>query len=396
MTYIVYASYYLARLNFSVALPLIGEDLQFSKFAFGLIGGAFSISYAVGQFINGQLVESLGAKRIATLGLVLSAVMNLLFGYADLFIFFVVIWSINGYAQSTGWPSVVKIISNWFKSGLGTVGGVFGSCFLVGNMIAWSLLGYITANFGWRNAFLAPSLLLVLMAVIFYLLVEEKPEGSNHIKRTDFPEGVKSRFKGVLFSKEIIVVSLAYMLLQFVRSGFTLWAPSYLFETYGLPLDVTGYIAAVIPIGGIVGSMLSGWLSDQIKSLRRTSIIFVLILLLSLTLSIFYHAASYDFQIGIVLLFLSGLMLYGPHTLMVTVIPMEYKDTHGVASVAGFIDGIGYIGSTFADPLIGWIIDIQGWNSAVTFWLLSSLIAALLVGLVSWSDKRKLRIYSSG
>jgi len=396
VTYIVYASYYLARLNFSVALPLIGEDLQFSKFAFGLIGGAFSISYAVGQFINGQLVESLGAKRIATLGLVLSAVMNLLFGYADLFIFFVVIWSINGYAQSTGWPSVVKIISNWFKSGLGTVGGVFGSCFLVGNMIAWSLLGYITANFGWRNAFLAPSLLLVLMAVIFYLLVEEKPEGSNHIKRTDFPEGVKSRFKGVLFSKEIIVVSLAYMLLQFVRSGFTLWAPSYLFETYGLPLDVTGYIAAVIPIGGIVGSMLSGWLSDQIKSLRRTSIIFVLILLLSLTLSIFYHAASYDFQIGIVLLFLSGLMLYGPHTLMVTVIPMEYKDTHGVASVAGFIDGIGYIGSTFADPLIGWIIDIQGWNSAVTFWLLSSLIAALLVGLVSWSDKRKLRIYSSG
>ena len=269
-----YASYFLARLNFSVALPSISGDLQYSKFALGLIGTAFSISYAVGQFVNGQLVESLGAKRIAILGLILSAVTSLLFGYADLLIFFVIIWSINGYAQSTGWPSAVKIISNWFKSGIGTVGGVFGSCFLVGNMIAWPLLGYITTNFGWRTAFLAPSLLLVLMAIIFCLCVDEKPEGSRQVRKTAFPK-VKSRFKRILLSTEIVTISLAYMLLQFVRSGFTLWAPSYLFEMYGLSLDITGYIAAMISIGGIVGSAISGWLSDRAKSFGRNPIIFM-------------------------------------------------------------------------------------------------------------------------
>ena len=395
MTYVTYASYYLARLNFSIALPLMGEDLQFSKLALGLIGGAFSISYAIGQFINGQLIDSLGAKKIAVIGLILSAAMNLLFGYADLFILFVIIWCINGYAQSTGWPSVVKIISNWFKSGLGTVGGAFGSCFLVGNTIAWLLLGYITANFGWRNAFLAPSILLMSMAVLFYLGIEEKPKESKHDKKAGKTEAVKSRFKRILFSKEIVTISLAYMLLQFVRSGLTLWAPSYLFETYGLPLDVTGYMATAIPIGGIAGSIISGWLSDRAKNFRRTSIIFILILFLSLTLLTFYHAASYGFQVGIALLFLSGLVFYGPHTLIVTVIPMEHRDTYGAASVAGFIDGIGYIGSTFADPLIGWIVDIQGWSGAVTFWLLSSLIAALLIGSVSWSGRRKLRTICS-
>jgi len=393
VTYIVYASYYLARLNFSIALPSISGDLQYSKFALGLIGGAFSISYAVGQFVNGQLVESLGAKRIAILGLILSAVMSLLFGYADLLIFLVVIWSINGYAQSTGWPSVVKIISNWFKSGLGTVGGVFGSCFLVGNMIAWPLLGYITANFGWRTAFLTPSLLLVLVAIIFYLCVDEKPEGSRQVRKTAFPK-INSRFKQILLSKELLTLSLAYMLLQFVRSGFTLWAPSYLFETYDLSLDITGYVAAVIPIGGIVGSAISGWFSDRAKRLGRQTIIFMLILSLSLTLLAFYHMASYSFQMGIVLLFLAGLTLYGPHILMVTVIPMEHKDTYGAASVAGFIDGVGYIGSTFADPFIGWIVDVQGWNGAVIFWLISSLAAALLVGGLSWNSiKRVLSSY---
>jgi len=71
------------------------------------------------------------------------------------------------------------------------------------------------------------------------------------------------------------------------------------------------------------------------------------------------------------------------------VIPIEHGESYGAASVAGFIDGLGYIGSTFADPFIGWIVDAQGWDGALTFWLISSLAAALLIGMLSWSDMRK-------
>jgi len=383
-----YASYYLARLNYSIAIPSISIDLQYSKFTLGLIGGAFSISYAIGQFVNGQLVDSLGAKRISLLGLILSAFMSLLFGYTDLLIFFVIIWSINGYAQSTGWPSVVKIISNWFKSKIGTIGGIFGSCFLVGNIISWPLLGYITTNYGWRAAFLAPSVLLVLAAMIFYLGVNEKPGEDKQAVKTE-ALNAKSRFKRILLSKELVTISLAYMLLQFVRSGFTLWAPSYLFETWRLSLDVTGYAAAIIPLGGVIGSMIFGWLSDKTKGLGRRTIIFLLILSLSFVLLAFYHTSSYNLQLGMALLFLSGLTLYSPHILIATVIPIEHRESHGAGSVAGFIDGVGYIGSTFADPFIGWIVDVQGWNGAVTFWLISSLAAAFLLGISSWKKEKK-------
>jgi len=380
----------LARLNFSIALPSIIEDLQYSKFALGLIGGAFSISYAIGQFVNGQLVDSLGAKRIAVFGLILSGIMSMLFGYADLLLLFVIIWSINGYAQSTGWPSVVKIISNWFRSNIGTIGGIFGSCFLVGNLMAWPLLGYIAANFGWRAAFLSPPLLLFLMALLFYLFVDEKPEGEEDIHlREKGISGVKTGFKQILLSKKIVSISLAYMLLQFVRSGFTLWAPSYLFEIYSLSVDVAGCIAAVIPLGGIVGSAISGWFSDKAERFGRLPIIFALIISLSLILLTFYNAASYSLQLGIALLFLAGLTLYGPHTLMATVIPIEHKEDHGAASVAGFIDGMGYIGSTFADPFIGWIVDSQGWNGAVTFWLASSFSSAFLIGMLIWTGLKR-------
>jgi sugar phosphate permease len=68
---------------------------------------------------------------------------------------------------------------------------------------------------------------------------------------------------------------------------------------------------------------------------------------------------------------------------------MEHNDTYGAASMAGFIDGVGYIGLTFADPFIGWIVDVQGWNGVVIFWIISSLTAALLVGGLNWSDMKR-------
>lgn len=366
-----------------MALPCIGEDLQYSKLTLGLIGGAFSISYGLGQFLNGQLVDSLGAKRLIVLGLVLSAFMNILFGYIDIPVLMVVIWGINGYAQSTGWPSVVKIISNWFRSSIGTIGGMFGSCFLVGNMIAWPALAYVMAKYGWRAAFLAPPLLLVLVTILFYLGVSDRPKGVEQICEIHVPR-VKFGFREILLSTELVTIASAYTLLQLVRSGFTLWAPSFLLETYNLSLDLAGYAAAIIPLGGIVGSMVSGWLSDRTKRFPRPFIMFLLILSLSLSLLTFHSIASHSLQLGVILLFLVGLTLYGPHVLMATVIPMEHERNHGVAGVAGFIDGIGYIGSTIADPFIGWIVDVQGWSGAATFWFISSLAAAFLMGMLSF------------
>jgi len=385
LSYLTYASYYLTRLSFSVALPVMQLDLGYSKFGLGLIGGLFSISYALGQFVNGQLAEK-GARRLVLIGLVLSVAMNLLFGYMDALIFLMIVWSVNGYAQSTGWPSVVKIIRNWFRSGdLGSIGGLFGSCFLVGNMVSWFALGWIVANFGWRAVFLLPALPVILVASLFYLYVSDEPTVRTSVNKVE-GLGARYRLQQILSSKRLITIAIAYTLLQFVRSGFTLWAPSYLLETYSVSLDVASYMSAVIPLGGIIGSVTSGWLSDRVKKFGRVPVISALILFLSFLIPAFYSAASYGLQAGLFLLLLSGFALYGPHVIMATVVPMEQEESYGVAGVAGFIDGIGYIGLLFADPFIGWTIDVHGWNGVVTFWLLSSVAAAFLT-LILWFDE---------
>ncbi|MCD6538705.1 MFS transporter [Candidatus Bathyarchaeota archaeon] len=377
VTYVTYASYYLTRLNYSIAVPSISMDLQLSRFILGLIGGAFSIAYATGQFLNGPIIDSFGAKRAVLLGLVLTSTLSLIFSYSSLPLLLMIVWCLNGYAQSLGWPSVVRIISNWFRSGRWRVGGAFGSCFLVGNMIAWPLLGYVAAKYGWRAAFYLPPILLILMAVIFYLCVEESPRDAER----DEIVGMRFRFKGILSSRNLILASLAYVMIQIVRSGFTLWIPSYLFESWNLPLDMVGCAAAAIPIGGILGSATLIFILDRMEGSRRRLIVSLLTLSLGLTIMLIRGLSSSNIHVGIVLLLILGLTLYTPHIIISTVIPMEYGCSYGVASVAGFIDGMGYVGSTFANPFVGWILDVYGWDGAIIFWLTSSLLASLLIGL---------------
>jgi sugar phosphate permease len=71
----------LFRLNFSIALLGIESDLKYTKTSLGFISAAFSLFYAVGQFVNGRLVNRVGARRLIFIGLTLSIAMNWLFGY---------------------------------------------------------------------------------------------------------------------------------------------------------------------------------------------------------------------------------------------------------------------------------------------------------------------------
>lgn len=374
----------MARLNFSVVLPLISLELNFSKFSLGLIGGAYSISYALGQFIHGQLVERYGPRKILLFGLLLSALMNLLFGFVDYFVLFFVVWAVNGFAQAAGWPSVIKLVSSSFSSGFGRVGGFFGSCFLVGNMVAWPIVGYIVSVFGWRMGFIVPAAVLVMLAFFIYFYVKDS---ENDIVERRNIVWIKN-FKKLFSSRNIVVIALAFVLLQFVRSVFTLWAPTYLFEEFGLSLELASYFAVTIPFGGIWGSIFSGWLLDRLKIFGRRFVLCLLVSLLSIITLVLYFATHLSLGLGILLLFLIGFSLYGPHVVMSAVIPMEFDKTFGGASVAGFIDGLGYFGLMFADSFTGWLIESYGWNGVIMFCFISSISTIILLHLF-YKEKEK-------
>ena len=96
-----YASYYLCRVNFAVAQPLILREFPtWTAAQIGLIPSIYAMCYAVGQVINGTLGERFGARRLMTVALVGAAVTNMLFSVSSSLAMLLVLWAV---AIGLGW-----------------------------------------------------------------------------------------------------------------------------------------------------------------------------------------------------------------------------------------------------------------------------------------------------
>ncbi len=61
LLWLAYASYYLCRLNFAAAQPaILAEFPDWTDAKIGLIPSVYAGVYAVGQFVNGQLIGTPG------------------------------------------------------------------------------------------------------------------------------------------------------------------------------------------------------------------------------------------------------------------------------------------------------------------------------------------------
>ncbi len=98
--WVTYGSFYLCRVNMSIALPDIMKEFGYSRTEVGMIGSALFAAYAIGQFINGQLGDKFGARKLITLGIIVSAVDEYSFGFAKTLSAMIIIWGVNGYFQS--------------------------------------------------------------------------------------------------------------------------------------------------------------------------------------------------------------------------------------------------------------------------------------------------------
>ena len=80
-SWVTYASFYLCRVNMSIAIPGIMDEFDLTKTVMGGILSALLAMYAIGQFINGQLGDKIGPRKLVTIGVLASAILNFLFPF---------------------------------------------------------------------------------------------------------------------------------------------------------------------------------------------------------------------------------------------------------------------------------------------------------------------------
>jgi len=403
--WITYATFYLTRVNFSVAIPGIIQEYGISKTEIGAVLTALFLAYAFGQFVNGQLGDKFGARKLVTFGLIASGILNIIFGFNHAFTGMIIIWALNGYFQSMGWSPTVKTLANWFPTDRrGKMAGFLGTSYQIGNVFSWALAGFIVGMLGWRWAFFLPGIIVIISAIHYWIRVRNAPEevglptieeeenGIENVEKKDVKKDYHLGFRYtiglVVKNPAIWAVALSLFALNIVRYGFLDWAPTYMFEVQKAAISIAAYKAMLFPAAGCIGALFAGWASEKFFKNRRAPVAAIMLFLLAIFAFIYPNIPVESWQLSLICLMAVGFMTYGPHVLIVTAMPMDFGTRKAAASATGFIDGMGYIGAALTGIAGGWLIDNLGWDYAFYFWVVGAIFAGILM-LLLWNYKSK-------
>ncbi|MBQ9893143.1 MAG: MFS transporter [Bacteroidales bacterium] len=416
-----YALYYVCRLSIGVMKqPLIDAGLL-SATQLGIIGACLYWSYAVGKLVNGFLADGANIKRFMATGLIISVAMNLCMGILGvsavdgnignyiLFPAFAVCWAINGWGQSMGAPPSIVGLSRWFPLRIrGTFYGFFSASHNIGEALSFLFVGMLVAQAGWKWGFFGAALAGALGILLILFFLHDTPEskglppievlsGESEKKETLDSEEKRAQTakmqKAVIRNFGIWVLAIASAFMYMSRYAINEWGTIFLQEAKGYDLAGAAAIIAINPIFGVIGTVVSGWLTDTAFKGDRKYTAFVAGILEAVALAMFLFGGSakwlnitamvlFGIAIGVLISFLPGLMA-------VDLVPREASGAAvGITGIAS------YAAAGIQNVVTGVLLDnnvteagIHDYTYASWFWLGAAVISFLLPILI-WKRKK--------
>lgn len=405
ITWLVYAAYYFCRKNFSVEMPLLEHEFGYSNLQLATVVFGYSLFYALGQFCSGILSDHFGPRKVVGIGMLIVAVANFAMGFQMSLIAFGLLGCLNGAAQSTGWPGLVKNMASWFKrEERGVVMGWWGTNYALGGFVATIFATFVVtqlklfSNWGWRRGFWLPAAVVVVIAIAYVTLVRDRPsdvgltdieddaplvqsgkQSKGDEKAGGAPQGALSIFRKLISEKTIWIVSGTFFLLKMTRYGFLFWLPVYMTQQLHYSVKDAGYTSSLYELVGFSGALLAGYASDRLFHSRRPPVIALMLWGLALACLVQPVLAGYGHWGNIAGVCLIGIMTFGPDTLISGATAQDLGTTQGAATAAGFIDGVGSLGQLGSPFVVALISAHYGWNVLFyTFVLLAAAAGALM------------------
>ncbi|KAJ7416611.1 hypothetical protein BTVI_35173 [Pitangus sulphuratus] len=145
----------------------------------GALDYSFLCAYAVGMYLSGLIGERLPIRYYLTGGMLASGLFTAMFGLGYFYNihnlwFYIMAQIANGLVQTTGWPSVVTCIGNWFGKGRrGLIMGIWNSHTSVGNILG-SLIAAYWVSTCWGLSFVVPGVIVAVMGIVCFLFLIER------------------------------------------------------------------------------------------------------------------------------------------------------------------------------------------------------------------------------
>ncbi len=343
----------------------------------GLLASAYFYPYAVMQFPAGLLSDSIGPRKTVTVFLTIAGVGSLLFGFASGIGTAIAARIMVGVGVSMVFIPAMKVFSQWFRiSEFAFVTAILNVMGGVGALSAATPLAFVAGWLGWRAGFELIGIGTLIMAVLVWILVRNRPEdkGWPSIAEIDYggpasgtPVVGLSLWQGartVITEKYFWPLAVWFFFDCGIFFGFgALWAGPYLMQVYGLSRAEVGSMLNMIAVALIVASPIISALSDKVFYSRKRVMIITSAILVGefLLLSIFPSGLSkLTLYVAIfIMAACSAAIVVIAFTTAKELFPVEIAGTS-----TGTVNLFPFLGGGLFQPGIGWILD--GYPAAAT------------------------------
>lgn len=407
--FVGYAAYYFVRKNFGLAIPYLIEE-GYTKAELGLALSGVSIAYGISKFIMGSFSDRSNPKVFLPVGLILAASMMLVMGIfqwatSAVWIMFVILF-LCGWFQGMGWPPCGRTMVHWYShKERGKVVSLWNVAHNVGGGLPaiFFLVGMAMFN-EWHAAFYMPSIAAIIVAVIAFFLMRDTPQscGLPPIEeyKKDYPKdyhqetsekelNAKAIFmQYVLPNKLLWCIAFANVFVYLIRYGILDWSPTYLKESKDFEMNLSSWAYFLYEYAGIPGTLLCGYMSDKIFKGNRSITGIFFMTLVTIAVMIFWFNPVGNPNIDMACMIAIGFLIYGP-VMLIGLHALEIAPKKAAGTAAGFTGLFGYLGgSVAANALVGYAVDIFGWDGGFVIMLAGCVLAIILLLITAFNENK--------
>ncbi|MGP1621140.1 MAG: MFS transporter [Candidatus Cryptobacteroides sp.] len=415
-----YALFYFVRKNFSIAMPALEAELGLSKMQLGIFLTLNGIIYGFSRFVNGFIADRVSRKRMMAAGLFFSAVVNILIGLspqvngifhllneegkatAGLVYFIGSLWLINGYMQGMGYPPCASLMAHWIKpSELATKQSIWNSSHSIGAGLVVLLCGtLILKGYGynaWQWCFFIPAILAIGGAfLLLFGLVDTPasvglpdPEEMDGLKKSHTETKAESDstlelvLRKLVFGNPLIwILAVANFCVYVIRFTILDWGSMFLTQYKGMSIDTASMVVASSEIvGGIVGTLLAGWITDHVFQSRAHRTCFVFLVAATICFALFWKMPQDKGMLSIICIIMSSFFIYGPQALL-GIAASNQATKRAAASANGILGIFGYASTAVSGIAFGMLADKFGWNSVFEVSIIFGVVGSVVIALM--------------
>ena len=267
------------RASVAVITPDLIRDLALDARGLSLISAAFFYAFAFMQIPISMYLDGIGPRFSMTALSLIAVAGALIFAWGDSLSALVIGRMLMGAGMACNLMGTFKLIALWFDPlRFATLSAFVISIGTAGNVTAATPLVLLVQSIGWRLTFTAFSAINLLLAVLFFIVVRDRPQSGGDGKplrsaSTNLREILRA-LRQLFRERDYWIISLG----TFCRYGIfasvqALWAGPYLMNVIGVSAVATGNLILLMSIGIIIGSPVFGWLSDVVFNSRKGVIV---------------------------------------------------------------------------------------------------------------------------